>query len=94
MTARPSRMHMISLPIEAGARPTGEQPSLRLGEHGASASARPVRERAPMPRRLALLGALAALLAPLAACGRKAAPEPPEGAPKDAFPKRYPPPGT
>jgi predicted small lipoprotein YifL len=47
-----------------------------------------------MPRRLALLGAFAALLAPLAACGRKAQPEPPEGTPKDAFPKRYPPPGT
>jgi predicted small lipoprotein YifL len=47
-----------------------------------------------MPRRLALMGALAALLAPLAACGRKAAPEPPEGVPKDAFPKHYPPPGT
>ena len=85
---------MISPPIQAGARPVGHQPSLRLPEHGASAAARPVRERATMPRRLALLGALAALLAPLAACGRKAQPEPPEGTPKDAFPKRYPPPGT
>ena len=47
-----------------------------------------------MPRRLALAGALAALLAPLAACGRKAEPEPPEGTPKGAFPKPYPPKGS
>ncbi|HKF74218.1 MAG TPA: lipoprotein [Stellaceae bacterium] len=44
-----------------------------------------------MPRRLALAGALTALLA---ACGRKASPEPPPGTPKDAFPKSYPPKGT
>ena len=47
-----------------------------------------------MPRRLALAGALAALMVPLAACGRKSLPEPPEGTPKDAFPKSYPPKGT
>jgi len=44
-----------------------------------------------MPRRLALAGALAALVA---ACGRKANPEPPPGTPKDAFPKTYPPKGS
>jgi len=43
-----------------------------------------------MPRRVALAGALVALVAPLAACGRKAQPEPPPGTPKDAFPKTYP----
>ena len=47
-----------------------------------------------MARRLALAGALAVLMVPLGACGRKAQPEPPEGVPKDAFPKHYPPPGT
>jgi predicted small lipoprotein YifL len=47
-----------------------------------------------MGRRLALAGAIAALLAPLAACGRKANPEPPPGVPKDAFPRNYPPKGT
>ena len=47
-----------------------------------------------MPRRLTLAGALAVLLAPLAACGRKASPEPPPDTPKGAFPKHYPPPGT
>jgi predicted small lipoprotein YifL len=47
-----------------------------------------------MPRRLALAGVLVAVAAALAACGRKANPEPPEGIPKDAFPKNYPPKGT
>lgn len=47
-----------------------------------------------VPRRLALVGALAALMAPLAACGRKANPEPADGVPKDAFPKTYPSKGT
>lgn len=47
-----------------------------------------------MPRRLALAAALTALLAPLAACGRKAAPEPPPGTPKEVYPKHYPPPGS
>ncbi len=47
-----------------------------------------------MPRRLALAGVLALLMAPLAACGRKANPEPPPGVPKDAFPKPYPPKGS
>jgi hypothetical protein len=47
-----------------------------------------------MPRRLAFAGMLVAFLSPLAACGRKAAPEPPPGVPKDAFPKSYPPKGS
>lgn len=47
-----------------------------------------------MPRRLTLAGALAVLLAPLAACGRKSSPEPPPDTPKGAFPKHYPPLGT
>jgi hypothetical protein len=86
-------MHMISQSTGPGA-PAGGPPSSRLPEHGADAAARPVEARATVPRRLALAGALAALMVPLAACGRKAQPEPPEGAPKDAFPKPYPPKGT
>jgi hypothetical protein len=87
-------MHIRSQPTQSGAPPVGYRPSLRLPEHGASAAARPVEARAMMPRRLTLAGALAVLLAPLAACGRKASPEPPPDTPKDAFPKHYPPPGT
>jgi hypothetical protein len=86
-------MHMNST-TEAGAQQPGRLPALHLPEHGAGALGRPGNPRAMMPRRLALAAALTALLAPLAACGRKAAPEPPPGTPKDAFPKHYPPPGT
>jgi hypothetical protein len=79
-------MHPLSAPgrsVAQGTRP--------LSEHGADAGARPALERAALPRRLALAGALTALLA---ACGRKANPEPPHGTPKDAFPKSYPPKGS
>jgi hypothetical protein len=44
-------------------------------------------------RRVALLGAFALGLAPLAACGKKGEPEPPKDQPK-TFPKSYPPPGS
>jgi len=40
-------------------------------------------------RALLLLVVLAGLLAPLAACGRKNPPEPPEGVPQ-TFPRTYP----
>jgi predicted small lipoprotein YifL len=76
-------MHMLSTPATLDAR---------LGaEHGVDDRARPAPARVRLPRRLALAGALAALLA---ACGRKGNPEPPPGIPKDAFPKQYPPKGS
>jgi len=78
-------MHMLFTPPPLSAR---------LPQHGPDATARPGQARATMPRRLALAGVLAALLAPLGACGRKANPEPPPGTPKDAYPKTYPPKGT
>ncbi|HLJ20203.1 MAG TPA: lipoprotein [Stellaceae bacterium] len=71
-------MHLVSAPAA-------------LPEHGADGRPRPARARAILPRRL-LLGA--ALAVSLAACGRKASPEPPPGTPKDAFPKQYPPKGS
>jgi hypothetical protein len=40
-----------------------------------------------MRRRVLLIGMMAALLAPLAACGRKSSPRPPEGA---TYPRQYP----
>jgi hypothetical protein len=40
-----------------------------------------------MTRRALLIGMMAALLAPLAACGRKSLPRPPEGA---TYPRQYP----
>jgi predicted small lipoprotein YifL len=51
----------------------------------------PVRE---LRRRVALAGALAMLLAPLAACGKKGEPDPPPGSKTKDFPKSYPPPGS
>jgi len=64
-------------------------PSLR--EDGLGGAARPGEARGRLPRRRVLTAALGLLLA---ACGRKAQPEPPAGTPKDAFPKSYPPKGT
>ncbi|HEV3177517.1 MAG TPA: hypothetical protein VGZ72_16105 [Stellaceae bacterium] len=94
MTARPNRMHMLTTPAQPAAHLVGREPISRLREHGADGAARPGQPRAVMPRRLALAAALAALVVPLAACGRKASPDPPPGVPKDAFPKSYPPKGT
>jgi putative lipoprotein len=71
-------MHLVSAPTV-------------LAEHGADGRARPGQARGLLPRRLALAGAVTALLA---ACGRKSNPEPPPGIPKDAFPKQYPPKGS
>jgi hypothetical protein len=82
MIAPLNRMHLLSAPAH---------PQRRRPEHGAAGDARPGQAQGIVPRRLALAGALAALLA---ACGRKANPEPPPGTPKDAFPKSYPPKGS
>jgi predicted small lipoprotein YifL len=76
-------MHLLST--------SGHRPLPRLAEHGADGFGRPGQACAGLARRLALAGLLAALLSPLAACGRKAALEAPPGVPKDAFPKHYPP---
>jgi len=81
----PNRMHLLSLPAPSTARRE------RHPEHGADGGTRPARARVLLPRRLALAAALIPLLA---ACGRKASPEPPPGTPKDAFPKPYPPKGS
>jgi len=78
-------MHLLSAPTLIPAHPE------RQAEHGPDAPTRPAQARAVMPRRLALVGALTVLLA---ACGRKANPEPPPGTPKEAFPKSYPPKGS
>lgn len=43
-------------------------------------------------RKFILLAVVAALAAPLAACGRKGPPEPPPGA-DDKYPRTYPNPG-
>jgi hypothetical protein len=40
-----------------------------------------------MERRTLLIGLIAALLAPLAACGRRSSPKPPEGS---TYPRDYP----
>jgi hypothetical protein len=40
-----------------------------------------------MTRRALLIGMMVALVAPLAACGRKSSPRPPEGA---TYPRQYP----
>jgi hypothetical protein len=76
-------MHLVSAPAALATR--------HRAEHGADGGARPGQARAILPRRWAIGAALAGLLA---ACGRKANPEPPEGTPKDAFPKSYPPKGS
>jgi putative lipoprotein len=76
-------MHMLSAPAALEAR--------LPAEHGVDDRARPAPARVRLPRRLALAGALALVVA---ACGRKGSPEPPPGIPKEAFPKQYPPKGS
>jgi Prokaryotic lipoprotein-attachment site len=79
-------MHLFSAP-----GPSVTHDARRLSEDGAAAGSRPVVAPVQLPRRLAIAGALTLLLA---ACGRKANPDPPEGTPKGAFPKSYPPKGS
>jgi predicted small lipoprotein YifL len=86
MTARKTCIHLLS--TTGSAAPTER----RSAQDGLGADRGPVLVRG-LRRRVALAGAIAMLLAPLAACGKKGEPDPPPGQ-KNTFPKSYPPPGS